>query len=390
MPINFPDSPSINDSFTDGNRTWRWDGTTWSVVPVGSDWTYGSFYGCKLTSSVNYIIDNSTPLYFDTEMVDAGDFFDAGTDNTKIIIRRTGWYWVGANITTLGTDYSGPNNSNVVLAIMKNWDGVSTQLDYYVAFERYDNGMSGAAQGNTLLQQVYLEEDDELQLIVIGPTASGLLIESNPSDGLPGGFPTDSGTGVLSPHFFAMWATGHGPTGPQGPAGADGADGADGVMASVVAGTGIAVDNTDPANPVVSATGGGGSGGLIAETVYTSSATYSTSSGTIADIDAANLSVTFDAPTSGNVLVIVSFYTEGASCMIGLREGSSTVGTSGPMGSHAGLKTARLYIDGLTPSSSYTYKAAWYRLSSGTTSAYGGGSGGVVQPYSIEVWERPS
>lgn len=46
----------------------------------------------------------------------------------------------------------------------------------------------------------------------------------------------------------------------RGPAGADGADGADGLMTSVVAGTGISIDNTDPANPVISATGGGGGG----------------------------------------------------------------------------------------------------------------------------------
>lgn len=39
---------------------------------------------------------------------------------------------------------------------------------------------------------------------------------------------------------------------------APGGGGGGGTVNSVVAGTGIAVDNTDPANPVVSATGGGG------------------------------------------------------------------------------------------------------------------------------------
>lgn len=46
-----------------------------------------------------------------------------------------------------------------------------------------------------------------------------------------------------------------GADGARGPAGADGADGADGdpgVVQAVTAGTGIAVDDTDPANPVVS------------------------------------------------------------------------------------------------------------------------------------------
>lgn len=41
--------------------------------------------------------------------------------------------------------------------------------------------------------------------------------------------------------------------------GADGADGVDGVMASIVAGAGITVDSTDPANPIVSASSTGAS-----------------------------------------------------------------------------------------------------------------------------------
>lgn len=49
-----------------------------------------------------------------------------------------------------------------------------------------------------------------------------------------------------------------GPQGPQGDPGPAGPAGAPGVVQSIVAGTGISVDNTDPANPIVSATGGGG------------------------------------------------------------------------------------------------------------------------------------
>ena len=30
--INFPDSPSVNQTFTVGERTWKWTGTTWDVV----------------------------------------------------------------------------------------------------------------------------------------------------------------------------------------------------------------------------------------------------------------------------------------------------------------------------------------------------------------------
>ena len=47
MPaIDFPNSPSVNDTHTVGNRVWKWNGTTWDVLratvnyatgPTGSD-----------------------------------------------------------------------------------------------------------------------------------------------------------------------------------------------------------------------------------------------------------------------------------------------------------------------------------------------------------------
>ena len=50
MPINFPDSPSLNQTFTSGTTTWRWNGTVWLVVrdfaptgATGSATTTGSW-----------------------------------------------------------------------------------------------------------------------------------------------------------------------------------------------------------------------------------------------------------------------------------------------------------------------------------------------------------
>ena len=36
MAINFPDSPTLSDSFTSGDRTWVWNGTTWSNDTAGN------------------------------------------------------------------------------------------------------------------------------------------------------------------------------------------------------------------------------------------------------------------------------------------------------------------------------------------------------------------
>ena len=31
MAINFPSNPSVNDTHTANDITWKWDGTTWKV-----------------------------------------------------------------------------------------------------------------------------------------------------------------------------------------------------------------------------------------------------------------------------------------------------------------------------------------------------------------------
>lgn len=58
-----------------------------------------------------------------------------------------------------------------------------------------------------------------------------------------------------------------GPEGPEGPEGPQGPAGNDGIMASVVAGTGISIDATDPANPIITATGGSAEWGAITGTL---------------------------------------------------------------------------------------------------------------------------
>ena len=36
MAINFPDTPSLNDTITNNGITWKWDGTTWISQGVTS------------------------------------------------------------------------------------------------------------------------------------------------------------------------------------------------------------------------------------------------------------------------------------------------------------------------------------------------------------------
>ena len=67
MAINFPDNPTPNDTFTDGGRTWIWDGTTWKIY---SSTTSGILLGDLSvntnpsgTSSLSYNSNNGVFTY---------------------------------------------------------------------------------------------------------------------------------------------------------------------------------------------------------------------------------------------------------------------------------------------------------------------------------------
>ena len=37
--IDFPDSPSVNDEFTSGDKTWIWNGSVWNTVTSALGYT---------------------------------------------------------------------------------------------------------------------------------------------------------------------------------------------------------------------------------------------------------------------------------------------------------------------------------------------------------------
>jgi hypothetical protein len=38
MPLNFPDTPVINTTYTYNDKTYIWDGNSWTA-PAGADWS---------------------------------------------------------------------------------------------------------------------------------------------------------------------------------------------------------------------------------------------------------------------------------------------------------------------------------------------------------------
>lgn len=109
-------------------------------------------------------------------------------------------------------------------------------------------------------------------------------------------------------------ATGpQGPQGEQGPQGDPGADGADGVVQTIVAGTGISVDSTDPANPVVTATGGGGGSGDVtgpASSTDNAVARFDSTTGKIVQDSSVTVSDTGSISVAEDVYVTRDLYTD--------------------------------------------------------------------------------
>lgn len=154
-----------------------------------------------------------------------------------------------------------------------------------------------------------------------------------------------------------------------------------GGVESVVAGTNITVDNTDPANPVISSTASGGGGGVtqLAVAEATTSAAYVNSTTTDADVDATNLAVTFTVPASGEVWVETMGLIDPGSNVFEwtIREGTTTVKTR-TMGGGYDFHRAVHRITGLTAGASKTYKWGFKRLGgAGSITIYTGGNAGT-------------
>jgi hypothetical protein len=121
-------------------------------------------------------------------------------------------------------------------------------------------------------------------------------------------------------------------------------------------------------------------------------------------VDTTNLRVTFTAPANGIVLVRLRGMLHGAAtnsqCLMGVLDGSTVRGRIAPFGTRSGATNtlgapweASFLVTGLTPSTSYTWDAAYgveFAVAS-TAIKYGGPNNATANDafgsYSFEVWE---
>lgn len=172
----------------------------------------------RVTNTTNYTVTapqdpslaDADPLTFDT----AFDDYDGATtpsgvwtisDPTKFTLTRDLVRCsVEVHLTTLGTGYTGPSNSDVVVSVVKNWSGTGVYLDKTIAAVRCHHNGGASAQIDELSQFVGdLSAGDVLQVVTAGDGAGSLLIEANPSGPPPSGsdYTHETGTGIIGTHF---------------------------------------------------------------------------------------------------------------------------------------------------------------------------------------------
>jgi len=105
MPLNFPTSPSINTTYTyDNGISWVYDGTKWNVTQNNLS---NTFYGLKLGFlNTVFLTTQLSPLNFNSEIWDTGDFFSLPNNPSKVFFNRAGYYRLNIQLLT-GTVGSG-------------------------------------------------------------------------------------------------------------------------------------------------------------------------------------------------------------------------------------------------------------------------------------------
>jgi len=113
MAIDFPNSPSVNDSFTVGNRTWIWDGTTWELLTTASDPIQKTIADAK------------------------GDLISGtGSDTVaRLAVGTNGQFLVADSGETTGLKWTGSITNTVVQGLEESWNVAATAATGTVNFD---------------------------------------------------------------------------------------------------------------------------------------------------------------------------------------------------------------------------------------------------------------
>jgi hypothetical protein len=86
MPLSFPGSPSVNDTYTVGQRTWTWDGNIWSLSAdtIGSASVTSSEIASSAVTTAKIADANVTAAKIASDAVTTAKILDANVTTAKV------------------------------------------------------------------------------------------------------------------------------------------------------------------------------------------------------------------------------------------------------------------------------------------------------------------
>jgi len=102
MPLSFPGSPSVNDTYTVGQRTWTWDGYIWSLSAdtIGSASVTSSEIASSAVTTAKIADANVTAAKIASNAVTTAKILDANVTTAKILDANVTTAKVAANAIT--------------------------------------------------------------------------------------------------------------------------------------------------------------------------------------------------------------------------------------------------------------------------------------------------
>jgi hypothetical protein len=254
MPIDFPNSPNVNEPFTSGSTTWKWDGTAWKVVrdfaPTGATGQTGptgvtGAVGNTGVTGINWraafdfiaysvgdVVQYSGSTYYCNTAISSGDIA------SHIPGSSARWDLVSAKGNTGPTGLTGAGLSPLSLTGVS----ASTTLSVGAVDQNFGYATSTAPWA-------------EGQYVTFSDQNSNLVYSGKLRFQAAGGFGTAFGLGVLDsvtgssvPSTSASWVMAFAAT-PQGNTGATGNTGVTG--ATGAAGNFSTPATTPPASPAL-------------------------------------------------------------------------------------------------------------------------------------------
>lgn len=106
MALNFPSSPAVNDIYTSGGKSWKWNGTSWiSNIDVFTsivNTITGSSVDCRLGNYFSKSVSANTTFTFDNPPTSLAYSFTLEIDYTSgTITWPTSVYWPGGTAPSL-------------------------------------------------------------------------------------------------------------------------------------------------------------------------------------------------------------------------------------------------------------------------------------------------